>query len=142
MTRINTVPVKELTDQHLFAEYREMPRMVSALHKSLNRKSGPLRSSEIPLEYVLGKGHMKFFMDKFAFLKQRYEALVTECQARSINISNTDSSIFDNVPKVYYNNYTPDAKALALCRERINEKIAMRPSWYRYYGEPYDRTRI
>ena len=28
MTRINVVPVKELSDQHLIAEYRELPRVI------------------------------------------------------------------------------------------------------------------
>ena len=27
MTRINTMPPEHLTDQHLFAEYRELPRI-------------------------------------------------------------------------------------------------------------------
>ena len=28
MTRINVVPVKELSDQHLIAEYRELQRVI------------------------------------------------------------------------------------------------------------------
>jgi len=31
MTRINLLPVKELSDQHLMAEYRELPRIVNAV---------------------------------------------------------------------------------------------------------------
>lgn len=50
MTRINLVPVEELADQHLLAEYRELPRC-------LNK---PTRSpSDFPV-YVLGKGHVKW----------------------------------------------------------------------------------
>lgn len=30
MTRINLIPVEELTDQHLMAEYRELPMIVKA----------------------------------------------------------------------------------------------------------------
>lgn len=33
MTRINVVPVTELTDKHLLAEYRELPRIFGASKK-------------------------------------------------------------------------------------------------------------
>lgn len=33
MTRINLVHVKELADQHLMAEYRELPRVFGAVRK-------------------------------------------------------------------------------------------------------------
>ena len=32
MTRINLIPVKELSDQHLIAEYREIPRVIKQEH--------------------------------------------------------------------------------------------------------------
>ena len=30
MTRINVIPVEELSDQHLMAEYRELPRAIKS----------------------------------------------------------------------------------------------------------------
>jgi deoxyribonuclease (pyrimidine dimer) len=60
MTRVNVIPVQELTKQHLVAEYREIMRVPGALKKSLQRKK-PFCNSEIPENYVLGKGHVKFF---------------------------------------------------------------------------------
>ena len=36
MTRINMVNVKELTDQHLFAEFREIKMVPKALARSLD----------------------------------------------------------------------------------------------------------
>lgn len=33
MTRINVVPVSELVDKHLVAEYRELPRIYKAAQK-------------------------------------------------------------------------------------------------------------
>lgn len=30
MTRINVIPVSELSDQHLIAEYRELPRVLKS----------------------------------------------------------------------------------------------------------------
>ena len=49
MTRINLVKVEELSDQHLIAEYRELPR---CLKQKVNLKDAPDR-------YTLGKGHVK-----------------------------------------------------------------------------------
>lgn len=37
---------------------------------------------------------------------------------------------------VFMKKYEPTQKALAIIRERIAEKIAMKPDWYRYYGVP------
>ena len=37
MTRINLVPPKELTDQHLMREYQELPRIVGLVRKAIHR---------------------------------------------------------------------------------------------------------
>ena len=63
MTRINVVPVKELTNKHLVAEYREIMRLPKNLNTSLNRKGKPFNMNEIPEDYVLGSGHVKFLQE-------------------------------------------------------------------------------
>ena len=63
MTRINVVPVGELSQLHLVAEYREITRLPKNLTKSLSRKAKEFNMDEIPPDYVLGKGHVKFFYD-------------------------------------------------------------------------------
>ena len=40
MTRINIVPVEELMDQHLIAEYRESTMVPAALNRTLKSKKG------------------------------------------------------------------------------------------------------
>ena len=40
MTRINVIPVDQLTDQHLVAEYREMLMVPASLKRSLGSKNG------------------------------------------------------------------------------------------------------
>lgn len=122
MTRINVVPVSELSSKHLVAEYREMARLPGNLHTSLNRKSKPFSFSEIPSQYVLGTGHVKFFFTKMKFLQNRYEELLAEMYKRGYNPSYTDSSIFTNCPKEFYNDYTPTPEALELNRQRIKER--------------------
>ena len=122
MTRINVVPVKELCDQHLLAEWREMPRIVSALNKAKH----PI---DIPNEYVLGTGHMKFFYDKLEFLHIRHMQLTTELLVRGFNIQNLDSSIFTSTDPKWYNNYIPTEEALAINRERITERMPTKPRY-------------
>ncbi len=78
---------------------------------------------EIPSQYVLGTGHVKFFYDKMLFLQQRFEALVTEMLSRGYNPTYRDSSIFIPEDKKFYNNYTPTEEAMELNRQRIFERL-------------------
>lgn len=121
MTRINVVPVHELSTKHLVAEYREITRLPNNLRKSLNRKNKPFSLNEIPDRYVLGKGHVKFFYNKMQFLKQRFEQLVNEMIKRGYNPTYRDSSIF-NSEEEYFGNYIPTKQALWLNRKRIEER--------------------
>lgn len=63
MTRINLVPPAELCDQHLLAEHRELTRIPNAVAKGKYHLKGQ------PAEYKLGEGHVRFFFNKMAFLK-------------------------------------------------------------------------
>jgi deoxyribonuclease (pyrimidine dimer) len=121
MTRINVVPVQELSGKHLVAEYREITRLPNNLKKSLNRKTKPFSVDEIPKEYVLGKGHVKFFYDKMKFLKNRYEQLVQEMLCRGYNPQFTDSSLFE-VSSRFFNDYKPTTEAIELNRQRIKKR--------------------
>ena len=120
MTRINVVPVSELIDKHLRGEYHEITRVPSNLQKSLNRKSKPFSIDEIPSEYVLGTGHVKFFYDKMQFLHKRYVALVDEMNKRGYGAKGELAHIFK--VEGYYNDYEPTEKALSLNRTRIEER--------------------
>ena len=51
MTRINIIPVQELFDQHLIAEYREITMVPAALNRTINSKAG-LKVSKI-ISYIL-----------------------------------------------------------------------------------------
>lgn len=85
MTRINLVGPSVLTDKHLMAEYRELPRIFTAVVKLQEQGKSPL-DIEIPPKYVLGKGHCKFFYDKLAWLKARYFTLYCELKRRKFNL--------------------------------------------------------
>ena len=138
MTRINLVSVNELTDQHLMAEYRELPMIGSSLKRTLNSKSG-WSISKVPNKYVLGTGHVLFFSNKRDFLVDRYFKLIQELRLRKFNIDprsrNIDWSVFDRVPQVEWN---PTEEDILLNKNRIEEKINLKPAWYKYYGKPLD----
>lgn len=129
MTRINIVPVKELCNKHLFAEYREMPRLVKNLHTALNRRSIPFKLIEIAPKYILGKGHVKFFFNKFKYLHFRHIQLTEELLYRGYNLSNTDSSIFSTVDKMWYGDYSPSEEEMKINRHRIRERMPDNPKW-------------
>lgn len=132
MTRINLVPVNELTDQHLMAEYRELPRVFGAVRKRLSNKQD---FKDIPLNFCLGSGHVKFFYDKIGFLFLRQNDIINECFKRGIKITNTHVDTAD-IPLCFMNNFFPSENDIALSRQRLAEKIAMKPTWYKHYGVP------
>ena len=129
MTRVNVVPIKKLCNKHLFAEWREMPRLVQNLHISLNRKSKPFDKSEISPVYTLGKGHVKFFYDKFKYLHKRHIKITDELVKRGYNLSTTDSSFFRNVPKEYYNDYKPTKEDKRVNWARIEVRMPKNPRY-------------
>jgi deoxyribonuclease (pyrimidine dimer) len=122
VTRINLVPVSELSRQHLLAEYREITRLPGNLNTWLNRKSKAPDFREIPTEYKLGTGHVKFFFTKMQFLEKRFELIVAEMLKRGYNPNYRDSSIFKNCLPEFYNDYEPTEKALEINRQRILER--------------------
>lgn len=128
MTRINVVPVDELCNQHLMAEWREMPRVASALRKSLTRKGRPFSLDEIPKEYVLGSGHVKFFFDKFKFLYERHRVITMELINRGYKLS-YNSDVLRNIPRQFYNDWKPKGRDKSLNRARIAKRMPKNPRW-------------
>lgn len=116
MTRINVVPVSELCDQHLLAEHRELTRIPNAVAKGKFHLRGQ------PTEYKLGEGHVRFFFNKLAFLKKRYDALHAECKRRGFNVQYFWAENLPNDPSLWLD-YKPTAAALAINRERIAERM-------------------
>lgn len=118
MTRINVIPVCELSDQHLIAEYRELPRV---LKQTINVK-------DAPKEYHLGKGHVKWAKCHELFLVKRQMDIIREMRFRNFHVSYGqlfDLSHFDG-------DYIPTIDAIKVNRDRIKEKYNMKPEWYRW----------
>lgn len=143
MTRINTIPVEELTDQHLMAEYRELPMINASLKRTLNSKS---RSGlkTIPDQYTLNQGHVKYFYNKGLFLKRRYEQLINELRNRNYNIDpesrSVDWSVFQHVSYCLNNDWQPSTNDHKINVERLLIRINQKLTWYRYYGNYIDNS--
>jgi hypothetical protein len=111
MTRINCIPVEELTDKHLLAEYRELPR-IAKLAK---------HCTDAPAFYKLGTGHVKFFYDKGSFLKNRFEnEIVPEMQKRGFT---TNFTKYREHPNGLNKDWIPTETAKSINRERIKERL-------------------
>lgn len=140
MTRINLVPVQELADQHLFAEFRELKMVPKSLSRSIASRGADGVAAMVPPAYVLGTGHVSFFYDKGAYLLYRYSRIRQELALRKFKFDHTSpldaDGVWDRWPQ-FFNDYTPTPEALALVRARIAERIAMKPDWYKLNGGPY-----
>lgn len=117
MTRINAgFPVKQLTVKHLIAEHREIKRIPNTI------KSGKAKIVNIPANFTLGTGHVKFFYNKLGYLKERYEELFRECVLRGYNVTYY-GDCFNNLPNELMNNYTVTEEARKLIQDRIFQKL-------------------
>lgn len=77
MTRINVgIDPAELCDQHLLAEYRELPRLWNFKPKS-----------QAPDSFRLGAGHVLWCAQYPGMLADRYSGLVREMLARNITVN-------------------------------------------------------
>ena len=126
MTRINCVPVEELTREHLVAEYRELPRIFKLIRAAEARGEAPTDGRN-PREYVLGTGHVRFFYDKVPWLFDRQRRLVAEMRRRGYQPqfdASPEELLPDGCEIGRWNDWEPDERALALNRSRIADRLA------------------
>ena len=135
MTRINLIDVSTMTDQHLLAEYRELPRIVNDWKK----RYGDVKFYKaIPNKFCLGQGHVKFFRNKIQFLIQRHRLIVDELLKRNFSVKQI--SIVDNKVTHLLNidvnqiTWKPSDEDIEISQQRITEKIKQKPEFYRFYS--------
>lgn len=123
MTRINLVDVKTLSDQHLWAEYRELPRLGSYAN------TAAISKYDIPEEYVLGAGHMKFFLNKGTWLEQRHAEIKAELKRRGKNFTELPAfkmpRKFGDIP-----DWEPSQVEVRRSLMRITERLIAKPTFY------------
>lgn len=122
MTRINAfIPPSELTDKHLLAEHREIKRIPNTV------KSGKARIENIPEQFTLGKGHVKFFYNKLKWLHDRYQQIYNECIKRDFNVTNYNEAFI--MPMDYahlLNDWQPPPDEIIRVQKLLYERINLR----------------
>lgn len=111
------------------AECHEIVRVFSLARKSTqdfgNRYQWALKKNP-PAHYVLGKGHVLFFVDKISFLNIRYKLLCNEWRSRGYNINQiSEEELLKDIDKSFLGDYTPTQEAIRLNQQRINERLGV-----------------
>lgn len=128
MTRISaTIKPIELCDQMLIAEHREIIRIPNTI------KSGKAIVKNIPQDFRLGTGHVKFFYDKVLFLYNRYVDLNNECKNRGFNVTDYHEC-FEGLPSELMKDWRPNSNVRTLLKNRVNERLSSMKS-IRYCSE-------
>lgn len=124
MTRLNQVPVEEMSDQNLFAEGHEIPRMVKM----------KVDISDAPDRYCLGKGHVKWGAKHALFVIKRYDAILKEMKYRGFKPNYTTEDLLKYA--IEHNksllDYEPDENDIKISRDRIIERYKKKPDWWRW----------
>jgi deoxyribonuclease (pyrimidine dimer) len=135
MTRISVgVRAIELCDAHLIKERIEILRIPNTI------KSGKAVIKDIPKQFTLGKGHVRFFYDKLGYLYQRYAELTAECIERDFKITDFSDS-FKDIPLSLWNNYEETENDREIVAERINERLSGMKN-LKYNREPIDVSHL
>lgn len=126
MTRVNIVPVYELSDAWLLAEYRELPRCIK---QNINIDNAPKY-------YCLGTGHMKWARQYILFLLDRYREICDEMQYRGFMVNYPYQELlawtYNNVSKALINPYIVTNEDLNINRQRLIEKYQQKPDFYKW----------
>lgn len=116
MTRINVgIPPKSLSRQHLLAEHREIKRIPNMV------ASGKAKLGNIPKEFKLGKGSVRFFYNKLGYLKNRYEEIYAECLERKYNVTYYGNA-WGQVPPELMGDFVPTKANIKELEQRIKER--------------------
>lgn len=132
MTRINSaIPVQHLTDEHLLAEHREIKRLPYCLQEAV--RTGSIK--HIPERFVLGNGHVTFFLDKQQFVYNRYIDIHCAVRGRGFNVQSYIDNWSTPCVKDYWNDYKPTDEERQLLIDRITDRImhSKKQTWH-YYG--------
>ena len=101
--------------------------VAGSLKRTLVSKDG-YQKSKVPVNYKLSTGHVYFFYDKGKYLHNRYNELIREMKDRGFSPSDDRPfpfSVFSD--NGLYNDWTPTIEDYEVIRQRIAERIAMKP---------------
>lgn len=124
MTRVNVITPQELSDQHLIAEYHELPRV---LKQDINICGAPDC-------YVLGAGHMRWACKYWKYTYNRFVALCNEMRYRGFNVNFAPKTLRNYTARFCNRSgeYTVTPMDIEINRARIREKYHKKPEFYKW----------
>lgn len=129
MVRINLIEPKQLSDQHLVAEYREI-----LLLFGYYRKHPTIRPSDDHRQ------PMRFYQDKIVYLIKRFFDLKQEMIYRGFKPTKDIIYCRHTMNNGRLKDFEPNETQVSQIKERIVQRLNERPEWYRYYGEYKEPT--
>ena len=123
MTRINIVPVQELSDQWLIAEYKELPRVIKQ----------DIDISDAPVRYKLGLGHVKWCKKHACWTMARYFEICDEMKYRGFKVNYPAEKLYDlwdGKGDVYFTTLRDVIRNI----ERLKAKYKLKPDFYKWTG--------
>lgn len=127
MTRINaSIRPIELTNSHLLAEIRELPRILNTV------KSGKAKIENKTDTFKLGSNHTTFFYGRLKYLVDRHKNLVNEAKVRGFNVMDYSES-YKGIPPHLFNDWWETKESRELLKERINLRLTESKQIIRFY---------
>ena len=132
MTRINAnIHPSTLHRRHLVAELREITMVPAALKRALRTKTKDAILASIPGKFTLNAGHVKFFYDKQAFLRYRFDRLADEMVQRGYTPDWDRIQAFYGFGAEWNNHWEASAEDNELIQARIDFRKAQKPHLYK-----------
>jgi hypothetical protein len=133
MTRVNVgIEPENLPDELLLAELREIKRLpYFKVH---------CKDPQVPECFTLGKGHIKFFLPRLRYIKERYQRLREEAGLRGFTVTDFSRN-FEGLD--LGNDWKPEEQDRDLIIERIKERVlnGKKKIWH-YYGRRITKEEV
>jgi deoxyribonuclease (pyrimidine dimer) len=102
------------------AEYREIVRVVKLANTAFLKSGSSIKflQKNLPKEFTLGTGHVKFFYDKLLYIKLRYDRICKELVERGFEITPI-KFLLESSHTILVNDWVANAAVLLTVKERI-----------------------
>lgn len=120
MTRINVIPVEQLSSPHLASEHYEIVRVYRLVRDAVDRGEKP-DDWRNPDTYRMGAGHVRFFYPRLGFIRKREIDLLLEIMFRGIPPVR-ELDLGEGIPPEWFGEYEPDEAARITNRARLIER--------------------
>ena len=120
MTRINVIPVEQLSNGFLSCEHYEIIRVYHCVEAAILRGETP-DDWRNPPTYRMGAGHVRFFYPRLGYIRRREVEIQVEMLFRGIPLirEQYDTSA---IPSLWFQDWEPDEEARIANRKRLAER--------------------